>query len=864
MRKCPLCGDKRRVEYPYKTYKTCANCQHTYQPRPPKKKFQNPDEEFNGGEGAVMGDHEKGVNSWLANTLFARYRPSSMLDIGCAYPYFAHCFKKMGVQSKALDGVYKDAGFVHDLDVPTQGVNWEDMKDGGYDAWKGTDLITMVHVLEHFRDPIKCLKRVYDNLADDGVLYIRSPNKDVAGIDRDHTDGHTLIHPSIFGNQSIAYAANKVGLHLHWVEHMENYGQSSWVFKKHPPKISLFMIVKNEEHHIADCIASVQEFCDEMVILDTGSTDRTIEIAEAAGATVYKSKVYTSETESKNFNFAKARNEAMRYATGDWLFWMDADDRLECKRMILSPQFDAYYTNIVYGGTAYDQVRLFRSGWDVHFKGAVHEFPVIDSCRLGTLPECNVHHTAGNKPGRVERNLSILRVEYEEDPKNKRTIFYLANASREAQKHDEAIALYKEYIASGGNFHDETAIAHYYLALTYYCQFKLDLALKAAHEAMAYDDKWGEPYSLAGECYFYKGQYLKAISYLTIALEMPFPTTIMFVEKNRYRETPKLWLSYCYEKLGKIDKAKEWAVGNAQRAKELAQRKYVIEVRRPGALGDVLCTTPAVRELRKKYPDAHIRYVTHGASKQILQCNPDIDEIVEDSTGKYADQQIEFAYPMNEGYPYSPMTRHLTQYFAENAGVTLSDDKSSIFLLPDDVVKMEHKKPVITFAVKTGWSKYKDWPLERWAQLIKLFPQYQFIQLGAAGETLIDGAQHMCGKLTLRESFSVLQQSDLFIGLDSVFNHATRALDVPAVILFGSTSPIGSGYDINTNLWSEYECSPCYRENNAISAHPMTPCPHDHKCMAEYMTVKRVAEAVEQKLNVKSGSARSKALPITN
>jgi ADP-heptose:LPS heptosyltransferase len=330
----------------------------------------------------------------------------------------------------------------------------------------------------------------------------------------------------------------------------------------------------------------------------------------------------------------------------------------------------------------------------------------------------------------------------------------------------------------------------------------------------------------------------------------------MFVEKNRYREAPRLWISYCYEKLGNLDKAKEWAEGNPKRERELSKRTYVIEVHRPGALGDVLCTTPALRELRKKYPEAHIRYVTHESSRPILVCNPDVDEVVESNDGKYADQIINFAYPMNEGYPYSPMTRHLTQYFAENAQVELSSDQPVLNLLPDDVVVLEHQKPVITFAVKTGWSEYKEWPLERWEELIQLFPEYQFIQLGAPGEPLVEGAQHLCGKLTLRESFSVLQQSDLFIGLDSSFNHVTRALDVPAVIMFGSTSPIGSGYDTNTNLWSDYECSPCYRENNAISVHPMPPCPHDHKCMVDYMTVERVANAVSEKLNVEKPKKR--------
>ncbi len=122
---------------------------------------------------------------------------------------------------------------------------------------------------------------------------------------------------------------------------------------------------------------------------------------------------------------------------------------------------------------------------------------------------------------------------------------------------------------------------------------------------------------------------------------------------------------------------------------------------------------------------------------------------------------------------------------------------------------------------------------------------------------MIDGAEHMVGKFTLRESFSAMKKSILFIGLDSVFNHASRALDVPAVILFGSTSPVGSGYDTNINLWSEYPCSPCYKEYNDISAHPMEPCPFSHKCMVDFMTVDVVAEAVKNQLSRISHKAGS-------
>src|SRR5207237_2451906 len=86
-------------------------------------------------------------------------------------------------------------------------------------------------------------------------------------------------------------------------------------------RVSLCMIVKNEEHNLADCLASVADLVDEVIIIDTGSTDRTKDIAAGFGARVFDFPWVDS--------FAAARNESLRHATGDWVFWMDGDDRLD-------------------------------------------------------------------------------------------------------------------------------------------------------------------------------------------------------------------------------------------------------------------------------------------------------------------------------------------------------------------------------------------------------------------------------------------------------------------------------------------------------------------------------------------------------
>ena len=90
-------------------------------------------------------------------------------------------------------------------------------------------------------------------------------------------------------------------------------------------------------------------------------------------------------------------------------------------------------------------------------------------------------------------------------------------------------------------------------------------------------------------------------------------------------------------------------------------------------MGDVLMSTAAVHELRKQHKNAKIIYVTNKNNFPILEDNPDID-IVTDVNQHHPDKLVSFSYPMHEGYPNVPMSKHLAEYFADNAGVKLPDD----------------------------------------------------------------------------------------------------------------------------------------------------------------------------------------------
>ena len=86
------------------------------------------------------------------------------------------------------------------------------------------------------------------------------------------------------------------------------------------PRLSVCMIVKNEERFLGQCLASVKDIADELIVIDTGSTDRTVEIAREHGAQV-------GHFEWCN-DFAAARNASIAPATGDWILFLDADEEL--------------------------------------------------------------------------------------------------------------------------------------------------------------------------------------------------------------------------------------------------------------------------------------------------------------------------------------------------------------------------------------------------------------------------------------------------------------------------------------------------------------------------------------------------------
>jgi tetratricopeptide (TPR) repeat protein len=221
--------------------------------------------------------------------------------------------------------------------------------------------------------------------------------------------------------------------------------------------VSLCLIVKDEEANLADCLGSAADLVDEIIVVDTGSSDRTKEIAARFGARVFDWVWVDS--------FAAARNESLLHATGQWIFWLDADDRLdEDNRARLRALFAklgddnaAYVMKCLClpdpaAGTftAVDHVRLFRNRPELRWSYRVHE-QILPAVRQAGAEvrwtDVVIRHTGYQDPAlrrrKLDRDLRLLRLEEAERPGDPFTLFNLGQVHQERGELAEAVACFR-------------------------------------------------------------------------------------------------------------------------------------------------------------------------------------------------------------------------------------------------------------------------------------------------------------------------------------------------------------------------------------------------------------------------------------
>lgn len=226
---------------------------------------------------------------------------------------------------------------------------------------------------------------------------------------------------------------------------------------KSNPLISLSMIVKNEEKFLPDCLESVRGIVDEIIVVDTGSSDRTVEIAKRYGADVH-------HIEWRD-DFAYARNESIRRCTGQWILYLDADERIsedtkiEVRPLALySPQEVGGYicnieslhlqndgkTNMHRGGYP----RFFRNyGYPtIRFQGRIHEQispSIFDLNKAIDFSKIVIKHLGYDTSlevmeKKVRRNYNLLIKHVQDEPENAYAWFQLAQTLGKMELYKES------------------------------------------------------------------------------------------------------------------------------------------------------------------------------------------------------------------------------------------------------------------------------------------------------------------------------------------------------------------------------------------------------------------------------------------
>jgi len=859
---CPICKSFYISDFPdYDTYKVCLNCNLYLQDPLPPKIFEGPGENEGRGPdtGHLMSDHDKEINTNLARALYQMFYPNTVMDIGSKYPYFLSILKNKA-EVLGIDSIPDIIEYGKELEVPVINADFEVMDV--LSCQNKYDLITLIHTFEHFYDPIKVMEKLIFCLSDRGIIYIRMPNMDVPGIERDFTEHHSKIHPYIYSTQAVYILLEKLGCEIFRIDNMEP-GQSDYYIRKRKEKytLSVCMIVKDEEKNVTDCLESIKDIADEIIIVDTGSKDKTKEVVSK-----YTDKIFDFQWID---DFSAARNYSLSKAISDWVLWVDADDVVETPEKILpllNEPFSLCNFNIVYGNDVFRQPRLFRNFMNIQFAGRVHEYPSFTGMDCKEKSDVIVRHKTEkhSTEDRSQRNLRILNKALEDDSNNTRTMFYLANTLKELGQYDNAIDMYRKYLGKSV-FKDERWMAQKYIGNILMWNKKYEEAIKEFKNAIEIDDRWAESYYYMGECYYFLKDYKICIELMEKAYRKKLPDSSFWKELSIYNEAPLRYLFACYEKLGEMRYARaycrlaskkkpddEWLRNRVVYYDDIIKKKVrIVECYRQGALGDCLMTTAALRGLKQKYPGSHIRYVTHPHSMQILEGNKFIDELTVEIK-EDTPEKIYFAYPdkdsrINEGYPHKPLTRHLIQIFNECAGVpdntmemecTLSEREEEL----GEHFKWKYKK-YATLHAKGGWSPYKNWYNDRWEAVVEeLFKKgIVTVQIAHSDDPLIKGTIDFRGN-SVKSAIAVIKYASFHMGVDSFSNHASSAVKTPAVILFGSTSPIGSGYEQNVNIYKSLTCQPCYKEH-AWSKDHNNPCPYDKKCM-DLITVEEVIARV--------------------
>lgn len=325
--------------------------------------------------------------------------------------------------------------------------------------------------------------------------------------------------------------------------------------------ISLCIIVKNEENYIKNCLNSICDLVDEIIIVDTGSTDNTVELAKN-----YTDKVYTIEFDD---DFSKVRNYSFSKATQEYVLWLDADDvlldddrakfkelknRLDDEIGVVAMRYNYIFDNEGNVVLSFYKKRLVKRLLNPIWNEPVNEQISIEDVDIYKT-DIAITHT--RKKQINDRNIAIYKKYIEEG--NELSILGIMHYGMELLNNnilDEAISYFERFLSLNIEWDSNSEWVCLELSACYLKQHDYDKAIKTLLYCFEKCVPRAEICCEVGNCFVYKKDYDIATFWFELALAMKKVTDDFCFVLDMYQEfIPNYQLGICHYSLGDIERA---------------------------------------------------------------------------------------------------------------------------------------------------------------------------------------------------------------------------------------------------------------------------------------------------------------------
>jgi glycosyltransferase involved in cell wall biosynthesis len=320
--------------------------------------------------------------------------------------------------------------------------------------------------------------------------------------------------------------------------------------------ICLGMIVKNEKLNIKQTLETVIPIIDYWVIIDTGSTDDTMQIIKE---TLKDIPGELFERPWINFGYNRSEVALLTKNKADYSLMLDADFLIELDNFNKNDLIDDQYDLLIkWFGTGFYNPLLFNNRLSWKSVGVVHEYWYAEGIKTRSkMPQLCINHDR-HGPARPKGlcDIKLLEQGIIDEPNNARYHFYLANTYRDVGEYKKAIEIFNKRVAMGG-WEEEVFYSKYQIGYCYELLGDINNAKVEYLKAWEYRPSRAEPlYKLAVICRN-NNEYNQSYLFSKKGLEIPYPNDIIFVDKPTYNYCLRFEKSIASYWMGKYAEAIE-------------------------------------------------------------------------------------------------------------------------------------------------------------------------------------------------------------------------------------------------------------------------------------------------------------------